>query len=286
MLVVSQGHSISRLLWWEGFVLWHKPPRKSPNREEPPRLAGRATASGHTSPVGGHAGEGVLYSTVRLRQSIGYLRAAITRDGSLRPHAPSEIACRLRRPENSARQGTLFWSLTPGSSPEIGRQSDSHTHSPWEPPEAKTSSRRYRLHKTARQPFRRCTSPAAREAFASTHAGRRQHHLDAAYENATALQHRRRSRGTAPTWATLPCYSVVAARTDGHEARRACSSRISLTPPTMRGTGHHTGGCSTSRVSLVLRFQGRVASRCYPAGRASYVRFSRSGIVSVVNGVT
>ena len=64
------------------------------------------------------------------------------------------------------------------------------------------------------------------------------------------------------------------------------SSRILLTPPTMRGTGHHTGGCSTSRVSLVLRFQGRVASRCYPAGRSSYVRFSRSGIVSVANRAT
>jgi len=64
------------------------------------------------------------------------------------------------------------------------------------------------------------------------------------------------------------------------------SSRILLTPPTMRGTGHHTGGCSTSRVSLVLRFQGRVASRCYPAGRSSYVRSSRSGIVSVANRAT
>ena len=92
MLVVSQGHSISRLLWWEGFVLWHKPPRKSPNREEPPRLAGRATASGHTSPVGGHAGEGVLYSTVRLRQSIGYLRA---------PPSPEMAVCARMHPAKS-----------------------------------------------------------------------------------------------------------------------------------------------------------------------------------------
>ncbi len=34
----------------------------------------------------------------------------------------------------------------------------------------------------------------------------------------------------------------------------------------MRGTGHHSGGCSTSRVSLDHRSQGRVASRRYPAG--------------------
>jgi len=258
MLVVSHGYSISRLLWWEGFVLWHKPPRKSPNREEPRRLAGRATASGHTSPVGGHAGEGVLYSTVRLRQSIGYLRAAITRDGSLRPHPPSEIACRLRRPEDNARQDILLWSLTPGSSPEIGRRGDSHTRPPWEPPDAKTSSRRYRPNKTARQPFRRCTSPAARKALASTHAGRRQHHLDAAYEDATALQRRRRSQRTAPTQATLPCYSVVAARTDGHEARRA--GRAAFCSPRRPCGAPVTTPAAAALPVLVSSFASKVAS--------------------------
>jgi len=132
--------------------------------------------------------------------------------------------------------------------------------------------------------------------------------VDARHRPRVRLSPRRTPEGVSTTWTPhtktpLPC-SVVAGpkgplllgphshatallpleRTGAKPV--AQSSRISLTPPTMRGTGHHTGDCSTSRVSLVLRFQGRVASRCYPAGRTSYVRFSRSGIVSVVNGVT
>ena len=169
---------------------------------------------------------------------------------------------------------------------EIGCPGDSHTNTPWESPDAKTSSRRFRLRKTARQPFRRCVFPMSLKAIASMRA----------------------PEGVSTTWTPhtktpLPCSDFAGPEgpllLGPHSHATALlpleptgakpvaqSSRISLTPPTMRGTGHYSGGCSTSRVSLVLRFQGRVASRCYPAGRASYVRFSRSGIVSVRNRVT
>ena len=67
---------------------------------------------------------------------------------------------------------------------------------------------------------------------------------------------------TTSTWATLPY------------------CRISNTWPTKPGTGYHAGPYSTSRVSLVLHSNGHVAIRSYPENPVSYVRFSRSGIVS------
>jgi hypothetical protein len=108
----------------------------------------------------------VLYSTVRLRQFIGYSHIEIARDSNTRFHAPIESlvgsADQKTAPARALFSGPShpvpFRDWPPARFPQ---------HTPWKSPDAKTSSRRFRPHETARQPFRRCVLPMPPKAVAS-----------------------------------------------------------------------------------------------------------------------